>query len=109
MGHDGAEGQRRAQGEKQRQLIHVLDHNIGSLGSNRTANGSAAPEREAGPPPNTLDADATVIGTGRGSLPTGTDQSYPVPPAGESAEDLEQVDLGPARGRIGQVLPIDEE
>ena len=30
-------------------------------------------------------------------------------PAGESAEDLVQVDLGPARVRVRAVVPVDEQ
>ena len=39
--------------------------------------------------------------------PAGADQPHPMPARREPAEDLEQVDLGPARVRILQVLPVD--
>src|SRR4051812_24726627 len=109
MGHDGAEGQRRGQGQKQRQLIHILNDNVGSLGFDSTTNRPPSQKREAVSPPNALDTDAIEVGAGWRSLPTGTDQSYSVPVAGQPAEDLEEVDLGPARVRVGQVLPVDDE
>ena len=56
-----------------------------------------------------LDADALARCAGGSALPARADQPNPVTPGRQPAEDLEQMDLGPARMRVGPVLPVDEE
>jgi hypothetical protein len=109
MGHDDTERERRAERQKERQLVDVLDQNVGRLLSQRPPNGTPSQQRKAVSASHPRHIDPIERGPRRSSLPAGTDEADPMTSRRQAAEDLEQVDLGAAGVGVGPVLPIDQE
>ena len=109
MRNDGAEREVGELGEIEGQLVDVLDHDVVSVRAQQPPHGGAGVEREAEAPARAVHAQPVELGGGRGPGPAARDEVDDMTPAGESAEDLVQVDLGPARVRVRAVVPVDEQ
>jgi len=109
MGHDNTERQRAAERQKERQLVDVLDHDVGRFVGQRPPHCPSSEQREAVSASDAGDVESIEGGARWTSLPAGTEQPDTMTPRCHAAEDLEEVDLGAAGVGVGPVLPIDQE
>src|SRR5262249_12292551 len=110
MWHDRHEGQPRQRGQKQRQLVDVLDDHIVRSLAQRAPHGAACPQGEAVTPADACHPHAIDLRLRRSVGPPAREQMHLVPFApGDPAEQLVQMDLGPAGVWILPVVPVDEQ
>ncbi len=109
MRNDDAQRQVGQSREEQRDLVDVLDHHIGSLGSEHPTNRSPAVQREAIALAGAVYLDALQHGARSTTTPARGDQPDPVPSRRQTTEDLEQMDLGAPRMGIFPVLPVHQQ
>jgi hypothetical protein len=109
MRHNRAKRESCARRQKERELIHIFDQDVGSLGFHGAADRTATEESEAVATAHPADVDTFERGTFSGAFPAGAHQPNAVPLRSESPEDLEEVDLCAAGVRIGSILPVYEK
>src|SRR6266576_3081454 len=109
MRHDRYERQRRQRRQEEGNLIDVLDDDVEWPRAQRAAHRAPAAPREAMPVADARDVDLVDGGLRSASRPAARDQVDLVSPLGNPAEQLMQVDLGPAGLRILPIVPVDQQ
>jgi hypothetical protein len=109
VGDNGTERQPGSGCKKERELVDVLNQNVRSFQCDCTFDRRPPNEGKTVPAAYSLDIDSFDFCSPCGPGPARTNHSHAVASCRQPSEDLEQVDLGSAGMRIGQVLPVDDE
>ena len=107
--HDRHERQPGQRGEKERDLVDVLDDDVERALAQRVPHRPAPTQREAVPPRHTRHVDPVHAGLRRAARPTAGNQLNLMTPPGDPAEQLVQMDFGATGLRVFAVVPVDEQ